>query len=192
MASKKPKHVDISDVVGKQPGPGERLLPDEALGGEDWGDGFRVREEPVVISRDAAGEISKIERLTESKMDQILTAAAAKPAVEAPPVSVSRPLSLKQREALIGILADRFFRWYESKLDDPTLLNPLRDGIPVCPRHRKGCVHDCKDAQRKYVSQGEAYLWLKAFVADKAEIINKRNNWGGYSPTLTLTRNKTG
>ena len=187
---KKEREVDISDVVGKKPGPGE-ILPSEALGDDDLGDGFRVRSEPVLIDRDEDGDIKAIRRFDgankEEAIDKIGRGLELKEKYVAPPVSVNRPLTAHERDALVGDLADRIFLWYERNLSDASMLNPIRDGIPVCPRHDP-CVEQCSDASRKYASLGEVQQFFRRFVAKRARIVNKKNEWKGWSPTLTITR----
>lgn len=163
--------------------------------GEDWGEGFFVEEEPVLVQRDAfTGEITKTTSLSEVPGLDLNPDEDDESKLE---VGESRivpvPLATSDREKLVFILASRLFKWYLSQPPNPLQINPIYDGIPVCVDHTTGCSYECKRPQTKYFgSKGEVFEYLRQIVSSRATIVNKKNNWRGYSPTLTITRRTSG
>lgn len=166
--------------------------------GSDWGDGFFVNQEPVLIKRDSAGNIvraiplSEIEATREMRRNAEMAMESAK--VVDPIRSPSKtPLTTSEREKLVFIIAKRLFDWYteEAQMSDIASLNPIRDGIPSCPDHPKGCpLTRCERRGRKitklFASPTEVLDWLVQVVAVRARVVNKNKGWRGISQDLSL------
>ncbi len=174
----RPHEVDISDVVGKQPGPGE-TFEEEELAERDIGGGFRIREEPVIIDRDEQGNIARLRRFDPNVFAE-MREARKEQAAEAEPVLVNRPMATSDRDKLVDIMAMRLFRYYDDLAEsDPGMLNPIRDGIPRCKKHRKApwCIYECREGvlPRHYGSRSEVFEWMRAYVAQHTHY-NKRRS----------------
>jgi len=96
----------------------------------------------------------------------------------AEPISTLTPLTRKQRERLPGELAARVMDHYIDHLNDDTMMNPIRDGIPQCRTHpfnppvSVGCIHGCAGRDESVVlpvvrayTLGDVFEWAKALVA---------------------------
>lgn len=116
--------------------------------GDQWGDGFFVRD----LGRlDPEQEEEKTEP------------------VKADPVKVRRPKTVSEREEMPREMADRLMRYYVTELNNPGIVNPIRDGIPECRRHRfpPGCFHGCQTGvlPRVYgASLGQVHEWVKGLI----------------------------
>jgi hypothetical protein len=144
--------------------------------GEDWGDGFYVQEEFVLVERGPEGEIVRTTPLSE-----VTTLDPGAPPEEAAPARPIRSVPVSEREKLVDILATRLFKWYESLGPSPKELNPIYDGIPTCHEHPTGCWLDCKRKGPKYLaSRGEVYEWMKRVIAARVQLINKKQGAVGW------------
>lgn len=166
--------------------------------GNDWGDGFFVQEEPVLIKRDSRGNIvrtiplSEVEYLREMRINAEKIAEAGLVKEVEPVKSPGTRLNTEQRNQLVFIIAKRLCDWYMENMDDITGLNPVRDGIPTCAVHKDGCpLSGCekiRSVRRKYASPYEVLQWLTRVVGDRAKIVNKRQDWRGYTPDISISR----
>ena len=189
--------VRISEIAERSDIDRDDVVSADDLG-SDWGDGFFVNQEPVLIKRDWRGEIarviplSELEAIREMERNAEMAEAAAK-VVDPIPTPSKRKLTTTEREKLVFIMAKRLFDWYAGNQGDITMLNPLRDGIPKCPDHPRGCpLTRCelrgRPISKYYASPGEVLEWLVAIVSARARITDKRNNWAGYTPNITISR----
>jgi hypothetical protein len=128
--------------------------------GEDYGDGFRMVE--------LGGEPK------EDRGSPLL----------APPVSKIKPKTRAERIKYAEGMAAQLMDWYmlPEVMNDNTILNPIRDGIPQCTAHpfvsgsatQIGCIWGCGAKERdgagnlpvaKDNTLGDTWHWVKALVA---------------------------
>lgn len=115
--------------------------------GESWGDGFFVQE---------LGKKTPT-ALTEEEREQ------------AKPVSVNRQKTVAEREDMPRDMANRLMMYYTDNLNNPSIINPIRDGVPQCARHRfpPGCYHGCQSGvlPRHYgPSLAEVFEWVQGLI----------------------------
>ena len=115
------------------------------------------------------------------------------PAFQAPRIDSNTPLSRKMREKIPERMAAQLMDYYMSPavLNDPNILNPIRDGIPQCTRHRFvagdskliGCIYGCGPSERDSAgnlpvardhSVGDAWQWVRALVIHAVQTQDKR------------------
>lgn len=164
--------------------------------GEDWGDGFFVQSEPVLIERAADGSIARTTPLSEAFLQEKkeIAAETAEP-VLAKQTRQLRQRGITEREMLVDILATRMFKHYDSLTPSATTLNPIHDGIPTCHEHPLGCHLACqRQAGRYKASRGEVYEWMRRLVASRIEVIDKRTGNSGWkadaaNAVLRINRN---
>jgi hypothetical protein len=158
--------------------------------GEDWGDGFFVSPELVVVDRDVrTGRIVRTTPLSEVtarrealREDEIMTG---------PPLPTPGGLmSVSAREKLVTILAKRMFEYYSSPamMSDHAVLNPLRDGIPVTLTGEfvlEINPEETRHVVRKRTSPGEVMEWIKALLAKRTTLVNRKNGWTGWNQPIT-------
>lgn len=172
----------------------DKIDPDSL--GEDWGDGFFVQTEPVLIKRDAHGNIARTIPLSEvaARREMMLEAQRASgQAVEVDPIGPPNRLSREDKQKLVFIIAKHLWDWYKDQGRLPNELNPLYDGIPTCHEHPEGCpLTRCekkgRNITRKYASESEVLDWLVRVVGARATLNINKSNQMGYRPTLTLKR----
>ena len=80
--------------------------------GDDWGDGFFVKEEPVIVERNRDGSIARLRPFSE--IDGILDLGDDAEPVDGGTINTLRPIPLSEREKLVDILTKRLFDWYKS------------------------------------------------------------------------------
>ena len=110
--------------------------------------------------------------------------AAPGPVVQADPVQRTKPKTRQERIALADSLADRLMQEYmkPEAMNDPNVLNPIRDGIPQCSKHpfvsgdstKFGCIHGCGNRERegsagvlpvsKEHTVGDVWVWVTHLV----------------------------
>ena len=104
------------------------------------------------------------------------------------------PKTRQERIALADGMADRLMQEYmkPEAMNDPNVLNPIRDGIPQCSQHpfvsgdttRFGCIHGCGNRERvgsaghlpvsKDHTLGDVYLWVTHLVRQAVERADHR------------------
>ena len=146
--------------------------------GEDLGGGFRMTE--------IGGQVEQ-----------------AGPSFTAPAVPTFKPKTREERVRYAGSMAAQLMDWYmePATLNDNTILNPIRDGIPQCTAHpfvsgsetQIGCIDGCGNRERdgagnlpvaKDNTLGDTWSWVKALVTKAVLTQDKRL---GYAVTPDLT-----
>jgi hypothetical protein len=151
--------------------------------GEDWGDGFFVDAEPVIVQRDVEGEIVRTTPLSEHLSNQErLLEQQVEEARE--PVITPQPLNREQRDKLVFVLAKRLFDFYREMGPNPMRYNPVYDGIPTRPRGVGQSIVPRPGTQLYDATPLQVFDWLKEWVRERVEITNKRQGWEGYRPTI--------
>jgi hypothetical protein len=120
------------------------------------------------------------------------------PAVEAEPVGGIPALGRVERERIPAKMAAELMDFFVETLNDMTMMNPIRDGIPECRNHRflpkqgqYGCTQSCAKFHpelampviRDY-TLGDVYEWVKLIVngaVRSGELLK------GYTRPTTLT-----
>jgi hypothetical protein len=153
--------------------------------GEDWGDGFFVNPEPVVIERDARGQIQYTIPLSE--YFQMRQSQPSLPAVRAPlHISPTRK-TIPQIDQIAGRMAADLLKWYMARPPSPSMFNPVYDGIPTCNKHPEGCAFGCPPEYQTGIIQAttaELYLFLKRIIGQRVEIRKAKSGISGWRPDL--------
>ena len=125
------------------------------------------------------------------------------PAVTAPKQGI-KPKTRAEREEYASGMAAQLMDYYmePTTLNDPNILNPIRDGIPQCKMHKFvsgsqteiGCIHGCGAKQRDFAGNlpvaregtvGDAWEWVQALVRKAVLTQDKRLGYsaGGFNLT---------
>lgn len=165
-------------------------VTDSDLGDEDWGDGFVVDAEPVVVLRGKDGGIVRTVPLSEH-MERMSEVQEAQPEpLTAEPVVTPTPLSRKDRDKLVAILAGRLFKWYAEQPRRPDKYNPVYDGIPKLPTGSDRNLQPLPGTDLYPATPYQVLEWLKVdVIGPRVQIQNKKRGFDGYRPSLTIKRN---
>ena len=150
-------------------------------GKDDWGEGFFVEPEPVLVFRAPDGAItrtipmSEIPGVSYGKKELTQEALEAKEAAAAP---TRVPLPTAQREKLVSVLANRLFRYYADRGPGDPRYNPLRDGLPVLPAGSPQHLQPLPGTDLYPATNGQIHDYLRRFIADRVTVVNK-NRFGG-------------
>lgn len=172
--------VERSDIDRHVP-----LRQQKRLLGEDWGGGFFVQEEPVLVQRGPAGEIVRTVPLVDIPGfgDPIVTGEEQEP-VEGRMRPTPTPLPTSEREKLAGILALRLFRWYASQPPTPMAYNPVHDGIPDLPEGAHHSLNPLPGTNLYPATRGQVLERLKRVVASREQLVNRKKGIQGYRPDI--------
>lgn len=150
-----------------------------AEGAEDWGDGFFVDYEPVVVTRDAGGLITRTTPISE--IPWLDADPDENPVVAAPVTAPGPQRTAAEREKLVDVLAMRLFKWYQSQPPSPTQFNPLYDGLPELPPGAPRSLQPLPGTDIYPATPGQVYEWLKAkVIGPRVQLVNKKRGWRGY------------
>lgn len=178
--------VHARDIVERSDFDRDQTVNSDDLG-EDWGDGFFVNEEPVVVQRGPMGEIVRTIPLSEysefqreeQQADPLLAEQKIQPT----------PISREDRDKLVYILASRLFKWYASQPRHPTKYNPIYDGIPDVPAGSPENLQPIPGTQLFPATPNQIMEWLKVkVIAPRVKVQNHRRGLDGYQPELTISR----
>ena len=155
--------------------------------GEDWGDGFFVNEEPVMVLRGPDGGIVKTVPLSEAQ--EAMQEAAEVDPVVADTVITPTPISRADRDKLVEILAIRLFKWYAAQPRRPDKYNPVYDGIPDAPPGSPLNLQPPPGMNLFPATPGQVLEWLKmTVIAPRVRIQNNKRGLDGYRPSLSIVR----
>lgn len=167
--------------------PASELRKQISEGKEDWGDGFFVENEPVLVTRGRDGSIIRttplsdipgVDYKTQEQEEAEAVVAEAKPK----PV----PLSRSDREKLVGILAGRLFRYYKDRGPGDPRFNPLRDGIPDVPAGSPENLQPLPGMKLYPATDGQVHEWITRFIASRVSVIDKGRFGQGQLQDLAL------
>lgn len=155
--------------------------------GEDWGDGFIVQDEMVVVTRSkATGAILRTTPMSEALFME-RDEQEYEPIEVAPRPSAGPPLSISEREKMVGILAMRLFKWYQVQPRQVGLYNPVYDGIPHAPAGSAQNLQPLPGTNLYPATGTQVMEWLKVHViGPRAQIINKRQGRMGVASDYAL------
>lgn len=171
-----------STTLADEHAPKRQLHDQVAEGKDDWGDGFFVEPEPVLVFRSPDGAINRTVPLSEipgvhfegGKLRQEELVEAKEVDKKPSPV----PLSTSSREKLVSILAGRLYRYYRDRGPGDPRYNPFRDGIPELPAGSPEHVQPLPGTDLYPATDGQIHDYIRRFVADRAKLINT-NRFGG-------------
>lgn len=148
--------------------------------GEDWGDGFFVSDELVLVERDNRGVIRRTTPLSEvpflEQRDEPLT---KEDIVEGKPQAKPAELSRAEKAKLVDILAYRLVKEYKSRLaTGGGQWNPYRDGIPKSMM--SGKIPTIPGTDMVPATDGQVFEFFKKIVADRVTVIEKNKGYGDY------------
>lgn len=122
--------------------------------------------------------------------------------VKVDPMEGRTPLSRREREKIPERMAAQLMDYYmrPDVLNDATILNPLRDGIPQCTKHpfvsgdskRIGCIYGCGPNERDAAGNlpvardgtlEDVWQWVRALVVNAVLTQDKRL---GYSKAVNI------
>ena len=160
--------------------------------GEDWGDGFYVAPEHVLVERGPDGGIVRTTPLSEIPGVDLYGAANPEPeqaSARPKPVALSR----EERGKLVDVLTMKLFKYYKNRPKDHPAFNPFRDGIPeVADADPMNLAPGKSEAVLMHPnpSDTEIYMWLRKFVGARASIVDKKQGFNGIGDlALRIERN---
>ncbi len=165
--------------------PHEGFDPDK-LGMEDWGDGFYVNKEPVIVERNQDGSLRRTTPISEATPD-MLTRKVWKDGeiVEAEPVQ--SPAPRRPQETVVKMLAALLMRYYSEMPPGALSYNPLYDGIPADSflGDDKILEPNKTNANLVHVSAEEVHSWLRQLIGKRAEIRNAKTGQHGWKGDIS-------
>ncbi len=169
--------------------PKSELRQQVAEGKEDWGDGFYVEPEPVLVQRAPDGSIVRTTPLSEIpgvsfEKGQLVEEDA--PPVEGRSRPTPVPLGTADREKLVGILANRLWRYYKDRGPKDPRYNPFRDGIPELPAGSPQHLQPLPGTPLYPASDGQIHDYLRRFIADRVKVVNTKRFGGNTIQDLAL------
>lgn len=184
------REIDHTTLADRD-APKRQLLAEVAEGKDDWGDGFHVDPEPVLVQRGRDGGIVRTTPLSEipgvhfsrgglQQDPDLITpqqAEAKVKTVEAKETPV--PLSRSARTKLVEILANRLFHYYRSRGPQDPRFNPFRDGIPELPAGSPAHLQPLPGTDLYPATDGQIMDYLRRFVGQRASVINRQRFGGG-------------
>lgn len=154
---------------------------------EDWGEGFYMSPQPVLVQRGPDGGIVRTTPLSEipgvSFEGGKLVRDNEIKEVEAKPTPV--PLSRSDRQKLVAILAGRLWRYYRDRGPNDPRYNPFRDGIPDLPAGSPENLQPLPTTKLYPATEGQIMDWLKRFIGERVTVIDKKR-FGGTIEDLAL------
>ena len=113
----------------------------------------------------------------------------------ADPIPKIKPRTRAERDLIPRELALTAIKYYAENLNNPNILNPIRDGIPQCVRHPFnpavgdiGCLEGCTTGVlpvAKNGTLGDVMTWLRGMIAHNFRRWEKQNpQFKGYVASL--------
>ena len=175
-------------TLGDRDAPKRQLIQSIPATHEDWGGGFFVYPESVLVTRDKWGKIvrttplSEIEGVDPNPID-------FDPEVD--PVLAEQnatvvPMTREQRGKFHAILAHRLFYYYKDRGPADPRYNPCRDGIADLPAGSPEHLQPLAGTQLFPATEGQIYDWLFKFTSERATVIDKRRFGGGHLEDLAV------
>lgn len=165
--------------------PHEKFDP-EALGMEDWGDGFHVNPEPVVIKRNLDGSIRRTIPISEAvpadlkpdmwKDGELLVADP-----------IPQPAPRRPQEKVVEMLSGLLMQYYSQMPPGRLSYNPLYDGIPAneALSHDKILQPHELGSDLVHVPAHEVHEWLRKLIGKRAEIRNAKTGKLGWKGDIS-------
>lgn len=112
------------------------------------------------------------------------------------------PLTRAQRERVPDQMAAELMDFFINTINDMSMLNPVRDGIPQCVNHpfnpalgKVGCIHSCAkrdenlslDVVRDY-TLGDVWNWVRALVRKGVGDAERNHGWHRTPDATFLTK----
>jgi hypothetical protein len=180
-------HTTLAD----EHAPKRQLRQQVAAGKEDWGDGFFVDPEPVLVFRAPDGSIARTVPLSEIPGvnftgGRMVTDEEILSTKEVPEVATPVPLPTADREKLVGIMAGRLYRYYRERGPKDPRYNPFRDGIPDLPAGSPEHLQPLPGTPLYPATDGQIHDWVRRFVADRVKVVNTHRFGGNTIQDLAL------
>lgn len=167
--------------------PHEPFVP-EKHNMEDWGDGFYVNREPVVVERNEDGSIRRTTPLSEATPDMLRPKIWKDgEIVEAKPIPKPAPPPQRPKETVVKMLAALLMRYYASAQPGQLPYNPLYDGIPTNAALGDDRIFEPNKmgTELVHVSAEEVHSWLKQVIGKRAEILNAKTGQLGWKGDIS-------
>lgn len=155
--------------------------------GEDWGDGFIVQDEMVVVTRSKKdGRIIRTTPMSEALFMKEADEERYEP-IEVDSRITPSPLGIGDREKIVDILAWRLFKYYREQPPHPTRYNPIHDGILDAPAGSPENLQPLPGSKLYPATPGEVFEWLKTkVIGPRAQIVNKAQGRTGVATDYAL------
>lgn len=155
---------------------------------EDWGDGFYVSNEPVLVQRAPDGSIIRTTPLSE--IPGVHWQGGKMVADEEPLVAKEKPtpvtLGREERRKLVTILAGRLVRYWRDRGPNDPRYNPFRDGIPELPAGSPEHLQPLPGTPLYPATDGQIYEYAKKFIGERVQVIDKKRFGSGHIQDLAL------
>lgn len=153
--------------------PKSQLRKELEATGEDLGEGFVMQEQPVLVQRGPDGSIVRTTPLNELPGVEYFTGAPEDQA----PVETPAVLGRADRNKLVDVLSLRLFKYYRQMPPEQQKYNPFYDGLPELPAGSPEHLQPLPGTPLYPATDGQVYEWLRRFVADRVQVVNK-NRFG--------------
>jgi len=169
---------DITDTtLGDSHLPKRQFLDQVAEGQEDWGEGFFVSPDPVIVFRDTEGAVVKTVPLSEVPGVEYTKQDDVEP-LEVEGKETPVPLGTADREKLVAILADRLYKYYWNRGPKDPRYNPFRDGTPSLPAGSPEHFQPNPATKLYPCTKAQVYDYCRQVIVERVTLIN-RNRFGG-------------
>ena len=167
----------------------------EDLGLEDWGEGFHVQAEPVLIERHTDGRIARTTPLSEAHRQGKFLKLADEAAADAVEVPGRAPSPIFNQEKVVDILAAYMMAHFARFGPNQLPYNPLYDGIPLSESVASNLILEPGKSQAvlTHVPAHEVHEWLRKVIGKRAQLRNAktgRQGWSGDINTTMVTFNR--
>jgi len=177
-------------TLGDRDAPKASIIRKIAEHADDWGDGFFVDRERVLVQRGPDGSI--VRTIPFSQIPGVHVSGSGfvqddpgEP-LEVDPVPTPVPLDRRSREKLVDILAHRLWNYWKDRGPGDPRYNPFRDGIPDLPAGSPEHLQPLPGTELYPATDAQIYQWARAFVADRAKLINTKRFGGNTLQDIAL------
>lgn len=163
---------------------------------DDWGDGFYVDPERVLVIRNPDGGIKSLTPLnslpgvhwqsgklvkddeTQADIEHKIKNVEGKP--------VPHPMTRTERERFTMILATRLYNYWKSRGPNDNKFNPFRDGLPELPAGSPEHLRPLPGTVTYPATDGQIMAYARKFVGDRASVIDRRRFGVGKLQDLAI------
>lgn len=151
---------------------------------DDWGDGFYVDPDRVLVIRNPDGSIKTLTPLNSIpgvhfQAGQLIKDDETQAEIEAKVKNVEgkpapHPMTRSERTKFTAILATRLYNYWKSRGPNDHLFNPFRDGIPELPAGSPEHLRPLPGTVCWPATDGQIMAYARKFVGDRTSVIDRR------------------